>query len=168
LVRFLLLTAARRNEAKLLPWSEINGAEWKLPAARNKTKTELVRPLSKAAQALLQDLPRIDGGELVFTGDGRRPMSLIAPKHVLDAACGVSGWTLHDLRRTARTLISRAGIAADIGERCLGHTIGGVRHVYDKHKYQAEMAHAFEALAAQIKRIVSPPANVVTTLRRGR
>jgi integrase len=168
LIRFLLLTAARRNEAKLLPWCEIDGADWKLPAARNKTKVDFVRPLSKAVQALLQDLPRIDSGALVFTGDGRRPMSLVAPKRRLDAACGVTGWTLHDLRRTARTLMSRAGIAADIGERCLGHTIGGVRGVYDKHKYHAEMAHAFEALAAQIERIVSPPAGVVTPLRRKR
>jgi Arm DNA-binding domain len=32
LVRFLLLTGCRRNEARLLPWSEIDGANWKLPA----------------------------------------------------------------------------------------------------------------------------------------
>jgi integrase len=165
-VRFLLLTGARRNEARRLPWSEIAGADWKLPGARNKVKADLTRPLSKAAQAVLQSLPGIDGGPLVFTGDGRRPMSLAKPKAVFDAVCGVTDWTLHDLRRTARTLMSRAGVSADTGERCLGHVIGGVRGVYDKHAYHAEMAHAFEALAAQIDRIVNPPANVVTPLRR--
>jgi integrase len=166
LVRFLLLTGARRNEARRLPWSEIDHADWKLPPARNKTKADLTRPLSKAAQALLQGLPRIDGGVLVFSGDGRRPMSLAKPKALFDTACGVSGWTLHDLRRTARTLMSRAGVSADTAERCLGHVIGGVRGVYDQHKYQLEMQQAFEALAAQIERIVHPPKGDVVQLRR--
>ena len=64
--------------------------------------------------------------------------------------------------------MSRAGVNADIAERCLGHVIGGVRGIYDRHDYQGEMQHAFEALAAQIERIVNPPANVVTPMRRGR
>jgi hypothetical protein len=46
--------------------------------------------------------------------------------------------------------MSRAGVNPDIAERCLGHTIGGVRGVYDRHKYTDEMRDAFEALAAQI------------------
>ena len=70
------------------------------------------------------------------------------------------------MRRTSRSLLSRAGVNADIAERCLGHVIGGVRQVYDRHQYQAEMLHAFEALAAQIERIVNPPdGNVVIPLR---
>jgi hypothetical protein len=40
--------------------------------------------------------------------------------------------------------------------------IGGVRGIYDRHNYQAEMARAYEALAAQIERIVHPQENVVT------
>jgi integrase len=166
LIRFLLLTGARRNEARRLPWAEIQGTNWKLPAARNKVGVDLVRPLSHAAMDVLTGLPRIDGGMLVFTTDGTRPMSLAKPKAALDAATGVTGWRLHDLRRTARTLMSRSGIAPDTAERCLGHVIGGVRAVYDKHQYHAEMARAFEALAAQIDRIVNPPASVVVPLRR--
>ena len=168
LVRFLLLTGARRNEARQLPWSEIDDADWKLPAARNKVKADLTRPLSKAAQNLLRGLPRIDGGALVFSGDGHRPMSLAKPKAVFDAVCGVKDWTVHDLRRTARTLLSRAGVAPDHAERCLGHKIGGVRGVYDQHKFHHEMQTAFEALASLVERIVNPPAGVVTPLRRRR
>ncbi len=71
-------------------------------------------------------------------------------------------WTLHDLRRTARSLMSRAGVPSDHAERCLGHVIGGVRGVYDKYEYLPEKRRAFEALAALIERIVNPPAgNVV-------
>jgi integrase len=168
LVRFLLLTGARRNEARYLPWGEIDGTVWTLPPERNKTKVELVRPLSKAAQRVLEATPVINGGDLVFSYDGRRPMSPNKPVARLKAASGTGGWRIHDLRRTFRTLASRAGISADVAERCLGHTIGGVRGIYDKHQYQTEMAHAYEAVAALIERIVHPPADVVTPLRRKR
>jgi hypothetical protein len=57
--------------------------------------------------------------------------------------------------------MSRAGVPSDYAERCLGHIIGGVRGIYDRHAYQAEMARAYEALAAQIERIVDPQQNVV-------
>src|SRR5947209_13407122 len=78
-----------------------------------------------------------------------------------DRACGVNGWTIHDLRRTARSLMSRAGVNADVAERCLGHVIPGVRGVYDRHRYIDEMRQAFEALATQIERIVDPQPNVI-------
>lgn len=65
------------------------------------------------------------------------------------------------MRRTARTLLSRAGVSSDVAERCLGHTIGGVRAVYDKHQFTKEMAQAFEALAVLIERIVGTSDRVV-------
>ena len=59
LIRFLLLTAARRDEARMMPWQEIKGSDWYLPARRNwKTKLELIRPLSKAARDVLNTQPR--------------------------------------------------------------------------------------------------------------
>jgi integrase len=160
-IRFLLLTGARRSEA-CLRWDEIHGDVWDLPAARNKTKVDLQRPLSRAALALIDAQPRIDGDPLVF--QFIRSFSLV--KKDIDAASGVANWRLHDLRRTARTLLSRAGVSADIAERCLGHAVGGVRAVYDRHRYLHEMREAFEALATLIERIVNPPADVVTPMRR--
>jgi integrase len=87
------------------------------------------------------------------------------PKRALNAASGVSGWRLHDVRRTRPTLLSRAGIDADVAERCLGHAIGGVRGTYDRHSFEPQMRRAFEALAAQIERIVNPQPNVVALTR---
>jgi hypothetical protein len=58
LVRFLLLTAGRRNECARMEWAELDGADWILPPERNKTKLELVRPLSKTAQSVLAELPK--------------------------------------------------------------------------------------------------------------
>jgi integrase len=135
LVKFLLLTAARRCEASDMRWTEIEGTDWVLPASRNKTKEQLARPLSKAAVAVLTKLPRLSGCEFVFTTGGKTPIGGFSKsKTNFDKACGVKDWTLHDLRRTARSLMSRAGVNSDIAERCLGHVIGGVRGVYDRHR----------------------------------
>jgi integrase len=162
LVLFLLETAARRDEARCMTWAELNGgSDWVLPASRNKVGLDLVRPLSKPALNILAGLPRIDGGDFVFSNTGRRPFSgLSRAKAKFDKLCGVTGWTLHDLRRTARSLMSRAGVNSDHAERCLGHVIGGVRGTYDRHEYRSEKAAAYAALAALIERIVHPSANV--------
>jgi integrase len=160
LIRFLLLTGARRCEASDMPRDEIRDGVWSLPAARNKVKQELARPLSGAAQKVLESVPKM--GRYVFTFDGEKPLSSFGRlKTRLDIDSGVTGWRLHDLRRTARSLLSRAGVNPDVGERCLGHVITGVRGTYDRHKYIEEMRHAFEALATQIERIVDPQENVV-------
>jgi integrase len=70
----------------------------------------------------------------------------------------VTGWTIHDLRRIARSLMSRAGVDPDHAERALGHAIPGIRGTYDVHEFEVEKLRAFEALAAQIKAIVDGPA----------
>jgi integrase len=161
LVRFLLLTAARRSEGAGLSWEEIDDAGWTLPARRNKVKLDLVRPLSAAARKLLEERPRIAGCPYVFTY-GKKPLATFSQsKEEFDEACGVTRWTLHDLRRTARTLMSRAGVNPDHAERCLGHVMPGIRDNYDRHEFYEEKRHAFEALAAQIERIVNPSPNIV-------
>jgi integrase len=138
---------------------------WTLPASRNKAKVDLVRPLSKAALALLP--PRGDDDEFVFSHVPDRPFRGHAyVKRRVDKESGATGWRLHDLRRTARTLLSRAGVNADHAERCLGHVIGGVRGIYDRHEFFAEKKHALEALAHQIKLITDPPKGNVRQLRR--
>jgi hypothetical protein len=60
--------------------------------------------------------------------------------------------------------MSRAGVNTDIAERCLAHVMGGVRGVYDRYAYHDEKAHAFEALAAMVNRIINPPAANVASL----
>jgi integrase len=161
LVRFITLTATRRNEAARMPDTELSGDKWIIPGARYKTKIDHVVPLSQAARDLLASIPRIDGVPYVFT-TGRGPIGGFTKfKDAFDEDCGVSDWTIHDLRRTARSLMSRAGVDADHAERCLGHVIGGVRGTYDRYAYHAEKKAAFEALAAQVDRIINPQDNVI-------
>jgi integrase len=167
-VRFLLLTAARRNEVAQMTWAELQGSDWTLPAPRNKTGVDLVRPLSRAAQAILGALPK--AGEFVWSpnGSGKALTSFSNYKATFDKASGVRGYRLHDLRRSARSLMSRAGVLSDHAERCLGHVIGGVRGVYDRHEYHAEKQQAFEALAGIIERIVTGTQAGVVQLKRKR
>jgi integrase len=169
LIRFLLLTSARRNEASEIKRGEIDGdGIWTLPAARSKTKTEVVRPLSAAALAVLEGMPRIDGCDFIFTSNGVTPISSFSGlKAALDAASGVTGWRIHDLRRTARSLLSRCkDITVDHAERVLGHALPGIRATYDRHTYADEIRYAVEALAMQIETIINPPKGEVIPLRR--
>jgi integrase len=162
LVKFLLLTSARRGEAARMTHSECDGTDWILPAVRNKVKEDLVRPLSTAVRELLAGMPCFPDCDFIFSRDGQRPISGFGQlKAAFDKRCGVTGWTLHDLRRTARSLMSRAGVYPDHAERVLGHAIGGVRGVYDRHEFHAEKKAALEALAAQIARVTNPQPNVL-------
>ena len=143
MVRFILLTACKRNEASDMVRGEIDGRDWTLPKERNKAKVDLLRPLSQAALAVLPE-----GNGFIFSPDRTKPFSTFSrSKRALDMASGTSGWTLHDCRRTARSLMSRAGVPSDHAERCLGHVIGGVRGIYDRHEYYDEKLKAFEAFS---------------------
>lgn len=75
---------------------------------------------------------------------------------------------VHDLRRTARSLMSRAGVRPDIAERVLGHEIPGVEGVYDRHHYAEEKAAALNQLAQLVETIVKPPQDNVVAQRRTR
>jgi integrase len=166
LLKFLLLTGARKGEVTAMTWDEVVNGIWTLPASRNKTGQELARPLSAAALAIIEAQPHVAGMSYVFTM-GEHPLRGVwRMKSRLDAATSVTGWTIHDLRRTSRSLLSRCGVNADVAERCLGHVIGGIRGTYDRYRYQAEMLAAYEALSAQIERILYPQDTVIA-LRKG-
>jgi integrase len=167
LIRFLLLTSARRNEAAAMKRDEVDAdGIWTLPPSRSKTKTEIVRPLSKAALALIEQMPQIDGCPYVFTSTASTPLRQFSgPKQRLDAASGVRNWRLHDLRRTSRSLLSRCkGVTVDHAERVLGHSLGDIRARYDKHDYAEEIRFAVEALAGMIETIVNPPEGEVADM----
>jgi integrase len=169
LVQMCLQTAARRREVVGMRRAElkVNLSEygvqapgWLVPAARVKNKVDFLVPLSRKAQAVLSKIPNV--GPAVFTFNGAKPLvDVSAPLVTLHQRSGTSGWSMHDLRRTARTLMSRAKVPVDEAERALGHTIKGPRANYDWFDYVGAKLAAFEALATQIERIVDPQPNVV-------
>jgi integrase len=150
-VRFTLLTACRRMEAAAMTWAEVEGDLWIVPGSRYKTKREHVVPLSGAAVSALASLPRIGPGKYVFTLTGATPMGGISNrKAAFDQRCGVKDWTLHDLRRTARSLMSRANVPPYIAEKCLGHVAAAIERTYDRHAYLDEKREAFAKLAEEV------------------
>jgi integrase len=166
-VKFLILTATRRNEAAAMEAGELDGDVWTINKARYKTKRDHLIPLSAAAHKLI-GTPKKDSGFLFSTTGGSVPFSGFSKaKDTIDKAIAgirneagrkpMEAWTFHDLRRTARSLMSRAGVPADHAERCLGHVIAGVRGVYDRHQFLDEKRDAFEKLAAMVAMILDPP-----------
>lgn len=171
-VKLTLLTAARRSEAAGIHASEISGDLWIIPAERYKTKLPHVVPLTTDAVAQLGKIEK-DAGYLFSSTGGTKAFSGFSKsKRKLDEAIAkvrkgrgeMAPFTVHDLRRTARSLMSRAKVPADHAERALGHVIGGVRETYDRYEYLDEKRAAFEALAALVDRILNPASNV-TELR---
>ena len=176
LVRMLLLTAARRAMVSDMTWDEIDGRDWTVPAERNKGKTPHLTPLTDTVIELLG--PKQKAG-YVFTSDGKTPFSGFSKaKAALDRklaeirkAAGrkpMQPWVLHDLRRSSRSLMARAGISSDVAERVLGHVIPGVRGTYDRHEYRDEKLDALVKLDLQIGRILRPGEKVVGFPKRKR
>jgi integrase len=164
--KLLLLTAARRCEVSDLPWSELEAGVWTLPASRAKNKRTHSLQLSRTALAVIEGQSR-DGAYVFPCSTGGAFSAHSKGKAALDRAIAAAGatvadWTLHDLRRTARSLMARAGVRPDIAERVLNHAIVGVAQVYDRHSYEAEKGQALETLARMIDSIIHPaPVNVV-------
>jgi integrase len=172
LTKTLLLTAQRRDEVAQMSNKEIGSdGIWTIPAERYKAKRPNFVPLSKAALAIITAQPRHDNCDYVFPSNAKTPYSGFSKsKARLDNAVfqamknrtkkgpkidPIPNWTLHDLRRTAKTLMARAGVRPDISERVLGHVIPGVEGTYDRHSYADEKRDALEKLAAQVERILN-------------
>ena len=184
LAKILLLTAQRRDEVAHMRGKEIDeDGIWTIPAERYKSKRPNFVPLSKAALAVIAVQTKQDDCDYVFPSRAKTPYSgfskskakldktiLAAMKKQAKKGAKVEpipNWTLHDLRRTAKTLMARAGVRPDISERVLGHVIAGVEGTYDRHSYEDEKRDALVKLAAQIERILNPlPSNVQSLVER--
>jgi integrase len=173
MLQFVLLTATRLREAAQASRSEFAGDSWTIPAARFKGKRDFLVPLSKAAQDVLAKAPVVGDGRWVFTHDGETALNsfskgkrevdkaMLEELRKVDPEAELPRWTTHDLRRSARSLMSRAGVDPDHAERALGHVVGGVRGVYDRYEFKAEKAAAFEKLAQIVGTVLDPQSNVV-------
>ncbi|XUJ34029.1 tyrosine-type recombinase/integrase [Bradyrhizobium japonicum] len=171
----LLLTAQRRDEIGLMQAEEIDGDVFVIPGDRYKTGEINAVPLTTAARQWIGDRK---SGYMFSATEGKRPFSgyskaknqldaVIAKQRKADELKPMAGWRLHDLRRTARSLMSRAGINSDIAELVLGHKLPGIRRVYDRYSYAAEKRDALEKLAGLISIILNPPADNVVQMGRG-
>ena len=157
----------RREEVAGMTWAELSEdlATWTIPATRTKNGIPHLVPLSQPASKILQVL-RSDGpGDvqgahqraklaLVFPGERGTPFSgWSKAKSALDTASGVSGWWLHDLRRTLATGLQRLGVRLEVTEAVLNHLSGsraGVVGIYQRHDWAEEKRAALDAWSAHL------------------
>ena len=130
-------------------------------------------PMSDMAWAIVQKVPIInEGKEWVFSDNGKNPFNGWSnAKERLDAAIREAGlefepWQHRDLRRTARTLLARAGVSTEVAEHCLGHVLPTIQRTYNRHDYAKEKQVAFAELADMVESIVHPEPTRRTSNRR--
>jgi integrase len=174
-IRLLVLLGSRRTEVGDLQWSEINlnSGVMTIPGERTKSGKALTLGLPEAALDILRSTPRPEGQPFVFGKKGSagfRAWSYC--KVALDAkVAAVNGgqplphWTIHDLRRTARSGFGRVGTRPDVAERLVGHAVGSrVSRIYDKYSYEGEIRAALAKWANHVMAVVEGreiPSNVV-------
>jgi len=185
IVRLIMMTAQRRDEVANMARSElsIDRALWSIPGPRTKNGIMHDVPLPRAALEIVQSVPEpaAQEGELQrdlifgagkggFSGWSRSKADLdvrIAAGRLKQAkAAGAEPaemphWTLHDLRRTADTLMNEElGIQPHVTEAILNHVSSqesgkkGVAKVYNRSKYATEKRAALDAWAAHVAAIV--------------
>jgi len=159
IVRLLVLTGQRRNEIGGLRWSDVDFDRGLivLPPARTKNKRQHELPISHQVRAIIECQPR--RGEFVF---GRRWTSWSNGKDDLDQRlpASIRNWRLHDLRRTAATMMAELGVLPHIIEAILNHVSGhksGVAGIYNRARYADEMRTALQRWADRIDAITTTP-----------
>ncbi|RJF81635.1 site-specific integrase [Azospirillum cavernae] len=168
LVRVLMLTGQRRDEVSGMRWCELDldAGLWTIPSERYKTGVVHAVPLTQTARDIIASQPRVSDKFVFTTAPDSGFSGYSWAKTVLDkkvkerrASRGLEDmqpWRLHDLRRTLRTGLSELRVGGDVAERVIGHVIGGVRGVYDRHAYMDEKRDALERWGAKVMGLVDP------------
>jgi integrase len=158
--RMLILTGQREREVGDMRWSEVDfeKKQWTIPANRMKGGRAHEVPLAPIALALLGGLPRFTNGGCLFTTTGGvKPVNNFSrAKARMDARSGVSGWVIHDLRRTMRTHLSALPVQDLVRELVIAHAKPGLHKVYDQHAYQDEKRRCLDLWEQRLIAIVKP------------
>ena len=169
IVRLLLLTAQRREKVAAMKFADVTiDGVWTIDTEDREKGNGGALLLPKTALAIIQAQTRVGDNKYVFAGRGPGHFNGFSPcKRAFDKKVGdLPRWTLHDLRRSARSLMSRAGVRPDVAARVLGHAIAGVEGTYDRYSYEHEKADALRRLAGQIALILHPPADNVMPIHK--
>lgn len=165
IVRLLILTAQRREEVGAMADNEVNleTATWTIPASRTKNGRTHEVPLSALALSTLEGKPRIAGREMAFGRGAGGFSGWSQSKSRLDARIAASGvtvapWRLHDLRRTAATMMAEdLSVTPHVIEAVLNHVSGhrsGVAGVYNRASYRNEKREALSRWADHVETMV--------------
>ena len=169
ILRLALLTAQRREKIASMKWADITlDGVWTVPSEARQKGVGGSLPLPRMALDIIKSQPRVEGNEFVFPGRGDGHFNGFSPckrRFEKRLPAGMPQWGMHDLRRTGRSLMARAGVSSEHAERVLGHAITGVAGVYDRHRYDQEKGQALAALSALIEEIVRGAPDKVVPIR---
>jgi integrase len=162
-LQLILLTMVRKSELLLARWEHVDfeQAEWHIPAEHSKTGKPHIVFLSRQSLALFKELQVLAGGSaLVMPGRGSltKPFAHNAINNALKVALAgqdIPAFTIHDLRRTASTLLHENGWPSDVVEKALNHTIAGVRGVYNRAEYEPQRREMLQFWADYIEQLLS-------------
>jgi integrase len=156
-----LHTLTRKSEVRLAEWKDVNleAGEWFIPGANTKTGVDHTVYLSDQVAGMFRELKTLAGeSSLCLPGKSsiHQPMHPNTLNGVLERiSFDIPAFTVHDLRRTASTILHGHGFAADWIELCLGHQIGGMRGVYNAAQYVPERKRMLAWWSAFIDTTVS-------------
>jgi integrase len=173
-VWLLATTGARLNEVAGIAVGEIDFARglWQLPAERAKNGRSYMMPVPTAVLKELRELVPDGAGNryrLLGAVPGGALSGFSKLKRLLDERSRVSGWRFHDLRRVVRSGLSALGVANDVAELCLNHTLpgGALRSIYDRHDYGLQVLEALRRWQARVAELMTPePRGAVIPLRQ--
>ncbi|GCY28067.1 integrase [Escherichia coli] len=162
-LKLVLITMVRKGEFTNATWDEIDFKKWTwtIPSDRMKGSLAHVIYLPKQAQDILVGLQMCAGGsEYLVPGryNFRKPLSNAALNSLIDRTVKIinedgehiQDFTVHDMRRTASTLLHEAGYPSDWIEKALAHEQKGVRAVYNKAEYARQRAYMLQQWADMI------------------
>ena len=164
IVQLLILTGQRRGEVTGMRWDHVDltDAVWTLPPECTKNKREHLVPLSPDAIAIFERTPRVSE-TLVFSARSSKTKTFSGfskSKRRLDEQCGLTPWTLHDLRRTVATGLARLDVNPHVIERALNHVSGsfaGVAGTYNRYSYFNETRDALNLWAEHVESLEGTP-----------
>lgn len=166
--QLILMTLVRKSELMLAQWKDVHldEGEWHIPVENSKTGKPHIVYLSTQAQTLFKELKPLASSS-VWVLPGRGTLAKPFASNALNQALKVSlqgqeipAFTIHDLRRTASTLLHEQGWPSDVVEKALNHTIGGVRGVYNRAEYAEQRREMLQAWSNYIDGL-APSANLV-------
>lgn len=148
IVQLLILTGQRKNEIASLQTSWISDDKITLPPHVTKNGREHTFPIGKFSISILEECQ--SNQLLVFPARGSTSSPFSGwskSKAALDKASSITGWTLHDLRRTYRSIHAKIGTPPHIAERLVNHVSAQteMERIYDRHTYLSEMARAVDS-----------------------
>lgn len=160
-LHLILLTLVRKSELGLARWSHVDLAigEWTVPGYLTKNKKPHTIYLSSQVSRMFGELKNLAGdSEFVLPGRGShtRPFSGNAMNQAMGAITfPINPFTIHDLRRTASTLLHEQGFPSDVIEKALNHSIGGVRGVYNRAQYSEQRKQMLQSWADYVGLLIN-------------